>query len=71
MPEPVPTIRLNGADTLLTAPTLAGLIAAHASPAARGIAVALNGTVVPRADWSAIALKSGDAVEIVLARQGG
>ncbi len=69
MPEP--TIRLNGAEMPLTAPTLAGLVAEHASPAARGIAVALNGAVVRRADWAGVALKSGDEIEIVLARQGG
>jgi sulfur carrier protein len=37
----------------------------------RGIAVALNGSVVPRAAWRDTALKPGDSVEIVRARQGG
>ena len=37
----------------------------------RGIAVALNGAVVPRAAWPATRLKPGDSVEIVRARQGG
>jgi sulfur carrier protein len=37
----------------------------------RGIAVALNGAVVPRADWPATRLNPGDSVEIVRARQGG
>ena len=37
----------------------------------RGIAVALNGSVVPRAAWRATAFKAGDSVEIVRARQGG
>ena len=32
---------------------------------------ALNGAVVPRAEWPATRLKSGDSVEIVRARQGG
>lgn len=72
MPETIPTIRLNGAETPLTAPTLAGLLAEHASsPNARGVAVALNGAVVRRADWAETVLKSGDKVEVVLARQGG
>ncbi len=39
--------------------------------AQRGIAVALNGAVVPRAAWPQTALKPGDSVEIVRARQGG
>jgi sulfur carrier protein len=72
MPETILTIRLNGVETPLTAPTLASLVAEHtSSPDARGIAAALNGAVVRRADWAAITLKSGDKVEIVLARQGG
>ncbi len=37
----------------------------------RGIAVALNGALVPRAAWRETALKAGDSVEIVRARQGG
>jgi sulfur carrier protein len=37
----------------------------------RGIAVALNGAVVPRAAWPATPLRAGDSVEIVRARQGG
>ena len=37
----------------------------------RGIAVAVNGAVVPRAAWAATALQPGDNVEIVRARQGG
>jgi sulfur carrier protein len=37
----------------------------------RGIAVALNGAVVPRAAWPQTALRPGDSIEIVRARQGG
>ena len=37
----------------------------------RGIAVALNGAVVPRAAWRGTVLRPGDSVEIVRARQGG
>jgi sulfur carrier protein len=37
----------------------------------RGIAVALNGAVVPRAAWADTPLQPGDNVEIVRARQGG
>jgi sulfur carrier protein len=39
--------------------------------AQRGIAVALNGAVVPRGAWPATPLRAGDCVEIVRARQGG
>lgn len=37
----------------------------------RGIAVAVNGTVVPRARWAERAVADGDAIEIVKVLQGG
>jgi sulfur carrier protein len=37
----------------------------------RGIAIALNGSVVPRSAWSETTLKPGDNIEIVRAMQGG
>jgi sulfur carrier protein len=65
-------IRINGESEPLAAATLAALLAEKAiDTEQRGIAVALNGSVVPRADWSETALKPGDAIEIVRARQGG
>ena len=65
-------IRINGADEPLVAATLAGLLEEKAVDVAqRGIAVALNGAVVPRAAWPQTPLKPGDSVEIVRARQGG
>jgi sulfur carrier protein len=36
-----------------------------------GIAVAVNGRVVPRGEWNAHAVASGDEIEIVGAVQGG
>lgn len=66
------TIRVNGQDEPLAAATLAALLAAKAiEPHQRGIAVALNGAVVPRAAWPSTAVNPGDTVEIVRARQGG
>jgi len=65
-------IRLNGEEQVLTVDTLSALLAQKAvDTAQRGIAVALNGSVVPRAEWSTTGLKPGDSVEIVRARQGG
>jgi sulfur carrier protein len=37
----------------------------------RGIAVALNGEVVPRSSWNDTRVRNGDAIEIVGASQGG
>ena len=66
------SIRVNGETEPLAAPTLAALLAEKAvDTEQKGIAVALNGAVVPRAAWPETALKPGDNVEIVRARQGG
>jgi sulfur carrier protein len=43
----------------------------HGEHDARGIAVALDGEVVPRATWELTALSEGARVEIVVAVQGG
>ena len=65
-------IRVNGESERLAAATLDALLAEKAvDTAQRGIAVALNGAVVPRAAWRDTVLKAGDSVEIVRARQGG
>jgi sulfur carrier protein len=67
-----PRIRINGQDEPLEAVTLTALLAEKAVDVAqRGIAVAINGAVVPRAAWPQTLLKPGDNVEIVRARQGG
>ena len=39
--------------------------------AASGVAVALNGEVVRRADWACTPLSPGDQVEVLTAVQGG
>ena len=65
-------IRVNGENELLLAPTLQALLVEKAvDTGQRGIAVALNGAVVPRAAWPSTTLRPGDSVEIVRARQGG
>jgi sulfur carrier protein len=50
---------------------LAVLEVPDGAPAPRGIAVALDGTVVPRAELSQTNLHEGARVEIVTAVQGG
>ncbi|WP_250028610.1 sulfur carrier protein ThiS [Paractinoplanes maris] len=39
--------------------------------ARRGVAVAVNGEVVPRSTWDGRALTEGDSVEVLTAAQGG
>ncbi|MEV4345532.1 sulfur carrier protein ThiS [Actinoplanes sp. NPDC049596] len=39
--------------------------------ARRGVAVAVNGEVVPRSTWPTVTLAEGDTVEVLTAAQGG
>ena len=66
------TLKVNGVDEPLGAPTVAALLTSRdIALNGRGVAVALNGAVVPRAQWATTALRAGDVVEIVRAMQGG
>jgi sulfur carrier protein len=65
-------ISVNGQREQLGAETLDALLTKKTADCGeRGIAVAVNGAVVPRAAWPTTRLRPGDAVEIVRARQGG
>jgi sulfur carrier protein len=65
-------IEINGRRETLPGSTLSALLEHKGiDPNARGVAVALNGAVVPRAAWAATPVRPGDAVEIVRAMQGG
>jgi sulfur carrier protein len=44
---------------------------ARLTTAVRGVAVALNGSVVPRGEWPRTTLVDADQVEILTAVQGG
>jgi sulfur carrier protein len=50
--------------------TVAVLVAAFTAER-RGIAVAVNGEVVPRSMWAEAGLRDGDRVEVLSAAQGG
>jgi sulfur carrier protein len=45
--------------------------ASGAEPGARGLAVAVDGEVVPRGEWDAVEIREGQRVEVVQAVQGG
>jgi thiamine biosynthesis protein ThiS len=64
------TIRLNGEPYTTGAITVATLLRELDSPP-RGVAVAVNGHVVPRATHEATPLHEGDSVEVIRAVQGG
>ena len=67
------TIRLNGDEREL--PDGATVAAAAAlldvTEDSRGVAVAVDGEVVPRGAWAGTVLADGARVEVVMAIQGG
>lgn len=64
-------VLVNGTQrTLAAASSLADLVA-ELAPGARGVAVAVNGAVVPRSEWVRTELCTGDRVEVLVASQGG
>lgn len=69
------TIRVNGEERPLgadDAETVTGLLEATGiDPKTRGLAVAVNGAVVPRGAWPETTLSPGDEVEIVKLFAGG
>jgi sulfur carrier protein len=65
-------IQVNGKPESLAASTLDALLRTRGVvPGAKGVAVALNGQVVPAARWSATSLSPGDELEIVRPFSGG
>ena len=66
------TISINGEQKLLSSSTLIELLEENGVDSSKGgVAVALNGEVVPRADWAQTSMKSDDKVEIVHIVRGG
>lgn len=62
---------VNGAPRLVEeAVTVAGVVELLGAPE-RGTAVAVNGNVVPRREWTRRTLEDGDRVEVLTAVQGG
>ncbi len=77
VPNISPSLSVNGERRPLGDGTLAGLLGAEAvntqsvGSGARGLAVAVNGQVVPRHAWDATRLAPGDEIEIVKLFAGG
>jgi sulfur carrier protein len=66
------TIVVNGRPTEIEAVALADALAQLGyDPDGAGIAVAVNGEVVPRGSWRSRALAGDDRVEVLGATQGG
>jgi sulfur carrier protein len=66
------TIFINGERKPLSSSILIELLEENGVDSSKGgVAVALNGEVVPRADWAQTSMKSDDKVEIVHIVRGG
>jgi sulfur carrier protein len=66
------TISVNGEQKPLNSSTLIELLEENGVDSGKGgVAVALNGEVVPRADWAQTSMKQDDKVEIVHIVRGG
>ena len=66
-------VLLNGErrDLGVEATVREAVAASGAPPEGRGVAVALDGEVVPRRLWDEVSLREGQRVEVVRAVQGG
>ena len=65
-------LRVNGVEEEVATTTVTDLLAARGiDRSARFLAVAVNGAVVRRAEWSSKSLGPGDDVEIVRPFSGG
>ena len=66
------TIRINDEPRTLAGPTMLDALVRELGLAGRkGVAIAVNNCVVPRATWPERALAEGDRVLVIRAAQGG
>ncbi|MEU5962781.1 sulfur carrier protein ThiS [Micromonospora parva] len=64
-------LTVNGAGRSVPAGASVADLVGDIVPHPRGVAVAVNGEVVPRTGWPARTLRDGDRVEVLTAAQGG
>lgn len=61
----------NTRHELSAAATIADVLSSLRIDAARGVAVAVNNTVVPRPEWPEYGLQNDDRLTVIRATQGG
>ena len=64
-------VTVNGRDRSVDGSLSVDGLVSSLVAARRGVAVAVNGAVVPRSQWTETALADGDSVEVLSAAQGG
>jgi sulfur carrier protein len=62
---------VNGRSTELPAGTTVAQVVASLGTEGRGVAVALDGEVVPRSRWGHVTVADGSRLEVVTAAAGG
>jgi sulfur carrier protein len=66
------TVILNGEPRALPErATIASAVHESGAEPGRGVAVAVDGEVVPRGEWERLRLRDGQQVEVLRAVQGG
>jgi sulfur carrier protein len=67
------TLLVNGEPLSLAAGSSIADVVAHLTtdPAPKGVAVAVDRSVIPRSEWSATPARTGTSIEIVTAAAGG
>ncbi|WP_225822728.1 sulfur carrier protein ThiS [Streptomyces naphthomycinicus] len=69
--NPSVTVSVNGEPRQVAPGTALDALVHTLTAAPRGVAAAVNETVVPRAEWATTALAEGDRIEVLTAVQGG
>jgi sulfur carrier protein len=64
-------VLVNGEPRVVAAGTAVDRVVAAVTDLDAGIAVAVNGEVVPRRRWPGTLVEAGDQIEVVMAVQGG
>ena len=64
-------VTVNGAMHEVAGEQTVAVLVAAITAERRGVAVAVNGEVVPRSMWAEAGLRDGDRVEVLSAAQGG
>jgi len=65
------TVTVNGSEHPIGDAMTVEELVAQVAPSPKGVAVAVDRSVIPRSEWSTTALVAGSVVEIVSAAAGG
>jgi len=65
------SVFVNGESVELSEPLTAGELLVMFAIQRKGVAIALNGGILPRSEWDQQLIAEGDRIEIVTAAAGG